>query len=99
MKHNLEQLLEEGKEILTVLYEGDSPGSAGWIGISQYQNKYYVLTDFEENYGPYENLDNALKCEVFEHLSISFTLKSDTLTPLELATIKESIQTKSNQYN
>ena len=95
----LEQLLEEGKDILTVLYEGDNPGSAGWIGISQYQNKYYVLTDFEENYGPFESFEKALECETFEHLRVSIELKSDTLSTMELNHIKVRIQIKSNQYN
>ncbi len=99
MKNIEKQVLEEGKEVLNVLYEGDCPESAGWLGISLYKDKYYVLTDFEETYGPFESFEKALACEIFEHIRVSFELSSATLSNMKLNHIKLIMQLRSNPNN
>tara|TARA_R110000868_G_scaffold206662_1_gene455570 strand:+ start:1037 stop:1345 length:309 start_codon:yes stop_codon:yes gene_type:complete len=92
---NIENLESQGTEVLIILFEGDSPGSAGWIGIYEYHKKFYILTDFEENYGPFLSLNQAMGNELFDHLNVDFELSSDTLSTNDLSEMKLELQHKS----
>jgi hypothetical protein len=95
IEFNIENVESQGTKILIILYEGVSPGSAGWIGIYEHDKKFYILTDFEENYGPFLSLNQALENDLFDHLNVDFELSSNTLTTKELSEMKLELQRKS----
>jgi len=92
---NKENVVSQGKEVLIKLFEGDSPGSAGSISIYEHHNKFYIQTDFDENYGPFLSLNQAMGNELFDHLNVDFELNSDTQSTYELSEMKLELQRKS----
>ncbi len=60
-----ESIQHEGKDILTLGWDGGQPGMAGCLWAQAWHGLYFVFSSDVNEEGPFESLDDALGCECF----------------------------------
>ena len=74
-----EFIQNEGKEVLSLGWDGGAPGMAGAMWVTEWHGLYFVFSSDIEEEGPFEFLDEALGCECFSVVTAQPELSSKVL--------------------
>jgi hypothetical protein len=76
----VEELIQtEGKDLLTVGWDGGNPGMAGCLWIQEWHSLYFVFSSECDEEGPFTSLEEALQCENFTVITAQPEVSSQTM--------------------
>lgn len=74
--------ISEGKNVLSLGWDGNAPGCSGAIWVKEWMGFYFCSSSDYDDEGPFQSLDEALEMEWFSTDTSNPELDSDVL-PLE----------------
>ena len=91
-----DEIRENGQMVLCLGWDGGMPGMSGGVWVLELNGSYLVSSSDYDPQGPFESLDEALRCECFSVPTAEAELSSEVLSFDQLYDIAKGVADSEN---